>query len=55
MGFADGDVHAYFNPYESPYEAFISYMNAIHDLRHRLEKVTRKKDVQEVTEKLSGP
>lgn len=27
--FADGDVHAYFSPYESPYEAFINYMNAL--------------------------
>src|SRR3989338_7749989 len=35
--FADGDVHAYFNPYESPYEAFTSYMNAVEDLRLRLE------------------
>lgn len=34
--FADGDVHAYFNPYESPYEAFLSYMNAIEDLRSRV-------------------
>ena len=33
--FADGDVHAYFNPYTSPYEAFISYMNALNDLRLR--------------------
>ena len=33
--FADGDVHAYFNPYASPYEAYISYMNALHDLRSR--------------------
>ncbi|MDA3836697.1 MAG: glycoside hydrolase family 57 protein [Nanoarchaeota archaeon] len=30
--FADGDVHKYFNPYNSPYEAFISYMNVLHDL-----------------------
>lgn len=30
--FADGDVHAYFSPYESPYEAFINYMNALSDL-----------------------
>jgi alpha-amylase len=30
--FADGDVHAYFSPYESPYEAFINYMNAVSDL-----------------------
>ena len=36
--FADGDVHAYFSPYESPYDAYIAYMNALSDLRLRLEK-----------------
>lgn len=30
--FADGDVHKYFNPYESPYEAHILYMNVMADL-----------------------
>jgi len=35
--FADGDVHAYFNPYRSPYEAFIAFINAVTDLRLRLE------------------
>lgn len=34
--FADGDVHKYFNPYGSPYECFISYMNIINDLKIRL-------------------
>src|SRR3990167_237765 len=34
--FADGDVHAYFNPYRSPYEAFIAFINAVADLRFRL-------------------
>jgi alpha-amylase len=34
--FADGDVHAYFSPYDSPYEAFINFMNAYHDLKYRL-------------------
>jgi alpha-amylase len=34
--FADGDVHKYFNPYNSPYEAFISYMNVLSDLKLRL-------------------
>lgn len=29
--FADGDVHAYFSPYESPYEAFINFMNVSDD------------------------
>lgn len=34
--FADGDVHKYFSPYESPYDAYIYYMNTIADLRARL-------------------
>ncbi len=34
--FADGDVHKYFSPYESPYDAFLVYMNAIHDLKARI-------------------
>lgn len=34
--FADGDVHKYFNPYSSPYEAFIAYMNVINDLKLRI-------------------
>ncbi|MBI4135963.1 MAG: polysaccharide deacetylase family protein [Candidatus Vogelbacteria bacterium] len=37
--FADGDVHAYFNPYASPYEAYISYTNALNDLRLRVEEL----------------
>jgi len=32
----DGDVHAYFSPYSSPYDAFIYYMNALRDVRYRL-------------------
>lgn len=34
--FNDGDIHAYFSPYENPYEAFIAFMNAYHDLKYRL-------------------
>lgn len=34
--FSDGDVHAYFSPYETPYEAYIAFMNAYHDLKYRL-------------------
>jgi alpha-amylase len=30
--FPDGDVHRYFNPYESPYAAYINYMNIVDDL-----------------------
>ena len=34
--FTDGDVHAYFSPYDSPYDAFLYYMNAIRDIRYRV-------------------
>ena len=34
--FNDGDIHAYFSPYENPYDAFIAFMNAWHDLKYRL-------------------
>jgi len=34
--FNDGDVHAYFSPYESPYDAFLYFMNAVRDVRFRL-------------------
>lgn len=34
--FTDGDVHAYFSPYNSPYDAFLYYINAIRDVRWRL-------------------
>lgn len=34
--FSDGDIHAYFSPYETPYEAYINFMNAFHDMRSRL-------------------
>jgi alpha-amylase len=34
--FADGDVHSYFSPYESPYDAFINYMNVLEELEASL-------------------
>ncbi len=34
--FADGDVHKYFNPYESPYDSYINFMNILDNLRQRL-------------------
>ena len=33
---SDGDVHAYFSPYDSPYEAYMNFMNAYHDIKYRL-------------------
>jgi len=34
--FADGDVHKYFNPYDSPYDSYINFMNVLDNLRTRL-------------------
>jgi alpha-amylase len=33
--FADGDVHKYFNPYDSPYESYINFMNVLDHLHKR--------------------
>ena len=35
--FNDGDVHKYFNPYESPYDSFIAFMNILNDFTLRLD------------------
>jgi alpha-amylase len=32
---ADGDVHKYFSPYDSPYDAYINFMNVLDNLRTR--------------------
>ena len=37
--FSDGDVHSYFNPYGSAYEAFINYMNVLADFEIELYKL----------------
>lgn len=36
--FSDGDVHEYFTPYSSPYEAFINFMNVLSDFHIRLDR-----------------
>jgi len=33
--FADGDVHKYFNPYDSPYDSYINFMNVLDHLQKR--------------------
>jgi alpha-amylase len=35
--FADGDVHKYFNPHQSPYDAFVAFMNVLTDLERSCE------------------
>jgi alpha-amylase len=39
----DGDVHKYFNPYHSPYEAYINYQNILCDLSLEINKKLQQK------------
>ena len=45
--FSDGEVHKYFNPYDTPYEAFINYMNVISDFQIRLDEKKAALDVKQ--------
>jgi alpha-amylase len=40
--FADGDVHKYFNPYDSPYDCYISFMSVLNDLSSRCRRTLQK-------------
>jgi alpha-amylase len=54
--FSDGEVHKYFNPYDTPYEAFINYMNVISDFQIRLDEKRAALDVKETAlEELKAP
>lgn len=54
--FSDGAVHNYFNPYESPYQAFINFMNVLSDFVGRIEEKTKadapasKTEISDLTE-----
>ena len=37
--FSDGEVHQYFNPYNTPYDAFINYMNVLSDFEIQLNRL----------------
>ena len=53
--FSDGEVHKYFNPYDTPYEAFINYINVISDFQIRLDEKRAALDVREtVAEELGA-
>ena len=53
----DGEVHGYFSPYKSSYDAFINYMNVLENIRKRLTLLSsiapkvRKKAVAKKTKK----
>ncbi len=38
---SDGDVHSYFNPYDSAYDAFINYMNVLADFEIEIDKAAQ--------------
>lgn len=40
--FSDGEIHEYFTPYDTPYEAFINYMNVLSDFVIRVEEAAAK-------------
>jgi len=46
--FNDGDVHKYFNPYDSPYEGFIAFMNILNDFRIRLKDIQKEQAISVV-------
>ena len=41
--FSDGEIHSRFNPYATPYEAFINYMNVLSDFSIRLDNAIAEK------------
>lgn len=45
--FSDGDVHKHFNPYDSPYDAFINYMNTLSDFKLRVDTLLNEPYSQE--------
>lgn len=40
--FSDAAVHQYFNPFKSPYDAFINYMNILSDFTERVKKAHKR-------------
>jgi alpha-amylase len=52
--FSDGTVHAYFNPYETPYDAFMNYMNVLSDFEIRLKRCMPTTDEQVRISKLEA-
>jgi alpha-amylase len=41
--FSDGEIHRRFNPYDTPYEAFINYMNVLSDFIIRVNEALAEK------------
>lgn len=52
--FSDGAVHSYFNPYDTPYDAFINYMNVLSDFTLRVNAAVPKTSVEKEIANLTG-
>jgi alpha-amylase len=52
--FSDGAVHAYFNPYDTPYDAFMNYMNVLSDFEIRLNRFIPDRETQNEISKLNN-
>jgi alpha-amylase len=49
---SDGDVHKYFSPYDSPYDAYIYYMNVLADFESTIDLFYKdKKDAKKLEKK----
>ncbi len=46
---SDGDVHKYFSPFDSPYEAYLDYVNILEDLEIKCAEKIRLKDLAKKT------
>jgi alpha-amylase len=44
--FSNGQVHSYFNPFDSPFEAFINYMNVLSDFKIRLNSLIPENEME---------
>lgn len=55
--FSDNDYHRYVSPYETPYEAFINYMNVLSDFVARVENMEKIRNIvgNEITEEEKSP
>jgi alpha-amylase len=51
----DGDVHKYFSPYDSPYDAYLYYMNVFSDLECRVKEAIKKKKSLSLNTKIKIP
>jgi alpha-amylase len=54
-GYGDGEIHEYFSPYDSPYKAYINYMNAIGDLKEKALSRLRSEEAEPVAASIEQP